>query len=479
MSDQHSSSASPDIAMRPSTAQSDSQTLAVGEKIGYAMGDSAFVLFWHTWSTFLLIFYTDVFHLSAAAVGAMFGITRLFDAVNDPFMGIVADQTKSKYGRFRPWILRGLIPYMAFGVLLFTVPDWSPGAKLAYAYVTYIGASLAYTVVNIPYGALMGVMTTRSRERTALASYRFYGAYAAVIFVNLTLLRLVARLGGGDDAIGYQRTMIIYALLSGALLIGVFLTTRERIQPPADQTADVKADLSLLLKNKPWLIVFAMGILSLLWGTMRNSATLYYMKYHLGADDAAISYFLTAGTVAVLGGVAATGLAERYLGGKKRAFILLTVGASLAACGFYFVPPRALASAYAIHIASQALTGPLMPLFWSMIAETADYSEWKFGRRSTGLVFSAGTFSQKSGGALGGAIAGVFLAWIGYEANAEQSQQTVQGIRAMMSYVPALLAAAAVAVACLYPITPDVAQRMETDLAARRKRESHEEPREN
>ena len=203
---------------KTASAPTAGEILSVREKVGYALGDAAFVLFWHTWSQFLLIFYTDVFLVSASAVGVMFGVTRLFDAINDPVMGVVADRTRSRHGSFRPWLLWGVVPFMALGVLLFTTPDLSPNGKLVYAYATYVGASMVYTMLNIPYGALMGVMTSRASERTVLATFRFYGAYAAVFFVNLTLLRMVATLGRGDDAVGYQRTMIVYALLAGAFV---------------------------------------------------------------------------------------------------------------------------------------------------------------------------------------------------------------------------------------------------------------------
>ena len=447
--------------------------LSIREKMAYALGDTAFVLFWHTWSQFLLIFYTDVVGLNAVAVGVMFGITRLFDAVIDPIMGVIADQTNSRHGKFRPWLIWGVIPYMVLGVMLFTVPDFSTHGKLLYAYVTYIGVSVIYTVLNIPYSALMGVMTPYSRERTALASYRFYGAYVAVLIVNLTLLKLVASLGGGDDAAGYQRTMTIYSLTAGILIVIVFFATKERVQPPPEQKFDVKADLAQLLKNGPFRAVVFIGILTLVWMILRNSATLYYMKYHIGADDATTSTFLAIGTASVLISVAATGLAERYLGGKKLAFVILTLATGIVTCGFYFVDGSQMPLLYGIHIVSQALTAPLMPLFWSMIADTADYSEWKFGRRTTGLIFSAGTFSQKTGGALGGALAGMFLGWIGYVANVDQSAPTIDGLKAMMRYVPSCIGIVAAAAVGLYAITPTLAKQIESELAVRHGRSSH------
>jgi glycoside/pentoside/hexuronide:cation symporter, GPH family len=459
------------------TEPSDSLTeyLAIGressltfkEKSGYALGDTAFVLFWHTWSQFLLIFYTDVFGITAMAAGAMFFVTRLVDAFADPIMGLIADQTKSRHGKFRPWLIWGVIPYMVLGVLLFTVPNLAEGGKLIYAYVTYIGVSIVYTVLNIPYSALMGVMTSHSHERTVLASYRFYGAYIAVFIVNLTLLKMVSFFGDGDDATGYQRTMMVYSLIAGVLILIVFLATKERVQPPQGQNSDLKADLAQLFKNGPLLAVILIGVLTLVWTTLRNSATLYYMKYYIGADDAATSLFLTVGTISVLISVAATGLAERWLGGKKKAFVILTLATGIVTCGYFFADGQNVALLYAIVIISQAFTAPLMPLFWSMIADTADYSEWKFGRRTTGLIFSSGTFSQKSGGAIGGALAGMYLAWIGYDPKIELTAASIDGLRAMMSYVPSAIGVVAAAAVVLYSISPSLAKQIERDLSTR------------
>jgi GPH family glycoside/pentoside/hexuronide:cation symporter len=452
--------------------------LSIREKMAYALGDTAFVLFWHTWSTFLLIFYTDVFGITAIAAGTMFFVARLVDAIADPFMGLIADQTNSKHGKFRPWLIWGVVPYMVLGVLLFSVPNFSQGGKLVYAYVTYIGVSIVYTMINIPYSALMGVMTSHSSERTVLASYRFYGASVAVFIVNLTLLMLVEILGQGDKATGYQRVMMVYSLMAGILIVIVFFATKERVQPPQGQMPDIKADLAQLFKNGPLLAVIFIGVLTLVWTTLRGSAQLYYMKYYIGASDKSTSLFLTVGTVSYLIGLAATGLVERWFGGKKKAFVILTLATAVVTSGYYLVEPRNVTLLYAIAIVSQAFAAPLNPLFWSMIADTADYSEWKFGRRTTGLIFSSGTFSQKTGGAIGGgALAGMYLAWVGY--NAEDARiraltpETIDGLRAMMSYVPSGIAIFAAAAVGLYSITPALNKQIERDLTARHATSAH------
>lgn len=442
--------------------------IRLGEKLGYATGDTASVLYFHTFSQFLMYFYTDVFGITAAAVGTLFLATRLFDAANDPLMGIFADRTRTKYGKFRPWLLWGIIPYVFFGILTFTVPSFSQGGKLVYAYVTYIAVSIVYTMVNIPYGALMGVMTERSEERTVLAAFRFYGAYAAVFFVNLTMLRFVRLFGGGDEAAGFQRTIILYALLAGGLFYITFRSTTERVQPPKGQDSNIGTDVSQLLKNKPWLAICGIGVLTLIWISLRNAAIMYFMKYYVRADESLITWLLTAGTAGVLVGVAFTKLSERYLGGKKWAYIILTVLAALVGTGFYLVGVEDLWLLFAVHILSQALTGPLMPLFWSMIADTADYAEWKFQRRFTGLVFSAGTFSQKSGWALGSAIGGWFLAFYGYRANVIQPPETINGIRQLMSFVPSAIGLLSAAAALFYGIDANLNLKIENALKERR-----------
>ncbi len=295
----------------------ENERIKVAEKVGYALGDTASVLYFHTFSQFLMYFYTDVFGISAVAVGTMFLITRFFDAAIDPFIGMLCDRTQSKYGKFRPWLLWGLIPYMVLGVLTFTVPDFSEDGKVVYAYVTYLGVSAVYSIVNIPYGALMGVMTSLSEERTVLASFRFYGAYAAVFFVNLTLLKFVRWFGAGDAAVGYQRTMILYALMAGGLFYVTFKTTTERIQPPVDQQGGVLTDLQQLVKNGPWLAICGIGIVTLIWVSLRNAAVMYFMKYYVKADEDLTTTFLTVGTAGTLSGVAFTKLSENYLGARS------------------------------------------------------------------------------------------------------------------------------------------------------------------
>lgn len=442
--------------------------IGIKEKLSYAVGDTASVLYFHTFSQFLMIYYTDVFGITSAAVGTMFLISRLIDVATDPIMGAIGDATKTKYGKFRPWLLWGIVPYMVLGVLTMTVPDFSEGGKLIWAYVTYIGVMTIYTVVNIPYGALMGVMTSRSSERSILASFRFYGAYAAVFFVNLTMMYFVGFFGDGDDAVGFQRTMILYALMAGALFYVTFSGTRERVLPPKGQQASVGKDLAILVKTWPWLAICGIGIVTLIGVTTRNAAVMYFLKYYVNADAKLITIFLTAGTGATLLGVAFTGYFEKICGGKKAGYMVLSVASGLVSAAFYFVDAKDMVLLFTVHLLSSALMGPLMPFFWSMIADTADYAEWRYGRRFTGLIFSAGTTSQKTGWAVGGFLSGHFLAWYGYEANVEQAPDAIEGIKLLMSFIPSGIGILSAAMVLLYGINATLSKQIETELAARK-----------
>jgi glycoside/pentoside/hexuronide:cation symporter, GPH family len=436
------------------------------EKIGYAVGDTASCLYWQTFSMFLMIFYTDVFGLSAAAVAAMLGISRIIDAITDPIMGVVADRTRSRWGKFRPWLLWGLVPFGISGVLVFITPDLSPMGKLIYAYITYNLVMLMYTMVNVPYGALLGVISPSSHDRTTLASYRFVGAFGGNIIVQGTLIPLIAFFGKGNERVGYPMAIGVFAILAGALFFATFITSRERVTPPKEQSS-IKNDLTDLFKNRPWIVLCLMGLATLIYVSIRNAATMYYFKYYIGNQDAA-SPFMVAGTAFSILGALLAPYITRVIGDKRRTFILLTLFCGAVMGLFYFVQPGNLVLLYGCHIVMSLANAAMMPLIWSMYADTADYGEWRFRRRATGLVFSAGTFSQKVGWALGGSIAAGVLHFIGFVANKEQSAESLTGIRNMMSIYPAALTLVAVAIAFAYNLTAKNEHQIKEELAARR-----------
>ncbi len=243
--------------------------IGLKEKIGYGIGDLGFNFYWANISAFLLIFYTDVFGISAAAAGTMMLVTKLFDAFTDPAMGAIADRTKSKFGKFRPYLLYGGLPMAAAGVLTYTTPDLGEGAKLIWAYGTYTFMMLIYTVLNIPYSALSGVITGESQERTTLISFRFIAAFTGTIIVNYFTLDLVEWLGKGNENLGWQLTMALYGLLAAVVFAVVFFTTRERITPPTTQQTNAISDIKDLLNNKPWVVLFSLALIIMITITMR------------------------------------------------------------------------------------------------------------------------------------------------------------------------------------------------------------------
>jgi len=445
-----------------------SQTISLREKIAYATGDTASVLYYRSFAMFLMIFYTDVFGISAAQVSFMFLISRFWDAFNDPLMGMIVDRTQSRYGKFRPWLLWMFAPLAIAGILTFTSPPFSPTGKLIYAWVTYILVGMLYTAINIPYGALMGVMTSKSLERTQLSSFRFYGAYAGDLIVKGSMIWLVSLLGRGNEALGYQLSMAGYAGLASLLFLFTFSQTRERVQPiHAKSDSNWRRDLLLLGKNRPWVILSLMGLLTLIWISIRSAATLYYFKYYIGDYEKWTSWFLITGVISTFIGVACTAKFTLLFGGKRNCFVGLTSIVGVVVLAFIFLRPEHIPALFATEITISFFAGPLLPLFWSMVADTADYGEWKYGRRTTGLAFSAGTFSQKAGWAIGGAIAGYLLSWTGYQANTSLSPETISGIKSLMGVVPSAIAILTAIVGLAYNIDQKLEKQIESELRDR------------
>ncbi len=437
------------------------------ERIGYAVGDLGFCLYWNTFSIFLLIFYTDTFGISAAAAGTMLLVTRWWDNFADPVMGIVADRTRSRFGRFRPWMLWMCLPFAASGVLTFTTPNFGATGKLVYAYVTVSALMLFYTMLNVPYAALLGVITGEGEERTRLSSYRFIGAFTGNIVVQATLLFLVKHLGGGNDKLGYPLALTIYGLIALSLFLFTFGATRERIQPVERQKSSIRDDLYDLACNKPWLILAAVNIMFQIWVGIRLAAQMYFFKYVVGDVNLAWSW-MTAGTAFSLLGAACAPTVIRLLGGKRSGYIWLSLVNAVCCLGLFFAGPRDFVLIYGSQIVGSFVGGPLSPLIWSMFADTADYGEWKFKRRSTGLVFSAGSFAQKMGAVLGGAVTGWLLAYYGFHPNMTQAPETVFGIRMMVGLLPAAASVLTAVIALTYPINAEMQKQIEADLTVRR-----------
>ena len=448
---------------------STAESLSFKEKVGYGLGDTASNFYYQIFVNFLPFFYTDVFGISAIAMGTMFFAVRIWDTLNDPMMGIIADRTRTRWGHFRPYLLWGGLPMAITAVAAFTTPDLSPHGRLIYAYVTYTLMMMAYTFVNIPYSALMGVMSSSSIERTSLSTSRFVLAFGGLFIVQAATLPLVKLFGGGNQAQGFQMTMAAYGVVATALFVVTFAATRERVEPAADQSSSLTSlgdDIMGLFENVPWVVLSIVSLFTLCYLSIRFGSILYYFKYFIGREDLA-TLFMVLGTVAVILAVLATRfLSERF--GKRRVYITLMATTSILTGLFYFVPRDQIVLAFVVHILISGAMAPTTPLLWAMYADTADYSEWKTGRRATGLVFSAATFAQKLGGAVGGGLAGLFLAYFGFKANVAQSEESLRGIVLMMSLVPAALGILATVVMAFYRLDEATMESIEQDLATRR-----------
>lgn len=440
--------------------------LSIKEKIGYGLGDTASNLYFQMFINFLLFFYTDIFGIPAAAAGTMLMVSRITDAFTDPAMGIIADRTNTRWGKYRPYLLWISVPLAILGVLTFLTPDMSVSGKIIYAYVTYILLMVAYTAINIPYSALMGVISPKTEERTSVSTYRFVLAFAGAFIVQGLTLPLVQFFGDGDQAVGFPFAMGVFAILATILFYITFATTKERVEVPADQVSNIKNDLKDLINNRPWMILLVMGVFTLGYVIVRMGTIMYYFKYYVGNENLA-SLFMVLGTVAVILGVSSTEFFSRKFG--KKNFYLFVMGAStVLTMIFYFIPNDQVFLIFSLHILISFIMAPQAPLIWAMYADTADYSEWKNKRRATGLVFSAATFAQKLGIAAGGGLAGYLLAMFGFVANQDQSPETLNGIKLMMSFIPAVGSLIAFIAAFFYELDDNTMHNIEADLKARR-----------
>jgi GPH family glycoside/pentoside/hexuronide:cation symporter len=448
------------------------EELKFTEKLGYGLGDTASNFYFQVFNIFLLYYYTDVFGISAAAAGTMFLVTKIIDAASDPVMGLIADRTDTRWGKFRPYILWAAVPYAVAGFAMFAGPDLSDSGKLVYAYVTYTLMMLAYTAINVPYSALMGVISPSSVERTKVASYRFICAFAAAWLIGTFVTPLKNILGGGDEALGFKLTMGIFAVVSIALFWVCFATTKERVQPVQGKT-DMRGDFKALMSNGPWIALFAAAIFTLMNVAVRNGTIMYYFKYYVGDDGTPLflifdktAVFMSLGLFAMIIGTSLTSTLCKYF--EKRAMLItLTILNAISMGLFYITPPDQYWLMVAINCIGTLIVGPTPALVWSMYTDTADYGEWKTGRRITGLTFSSLQFAQKLGLAVGAGFAGIILGWFGFVANEAQTPESLAGIRFLFSILPALLALAGAVAIFFYKIDAKTINTFERELQER------------
>ncbi len=445
------------------------QKLPVGEKIGYALGDMAANFIFQAMLALQLDFYTHTFGLTAAQAGTLFLVVGLGVACLNPVMGVIADRTTSKWGKFRPWLLWTALPFGIISVLTFTTPHLSPGAKIIYAWTTYVLLRVIYTVNNVPYASLTAVMTQDSDERTSISSYRQIAANSAGFIVASLAIPMVKFFGRGNDALGYQLTMGLLSVLSVVFFIIAFFVTKERIQPDPQQKTSLRQDLSDLLSNRPWIVLFLVTLFYFSAILVRGNVMLPYFRF-VASNVNLFAWFNGFGLAALLFGVAcSTAVSVRV--GKRELFIASMILTGIFNAALYVIPPHVTYVIIGIEVLRQFSFGLSGPILWAMMGDVADYGEWKTGRRATGTVTSAVVFALWAGLALGGAIAGWLLSAYGLVSEAAvQKAGTQAGIVLTASIYAGLFFFAAATCLFFYPLTREKNQSIANDLAERRKR---------
>ena len=463
--------------------------IRLSEKIGYGLGDMSSSMFWKLFGAYLMIFYTDVFGISAAVVGTMFAVTRVWDSFFDPVVGAVADRTSSRWGRFRPYLLFLAVPFGVIGILTFLTPPFGQTGKIVYAFITYALMMMVYSAINVPYASLLGVMSPDPTDRNTLATYRMTFAYLGSFLALLLFMPLVNAFGGGDSGgpmlgwltapqAGWLMAVGVIAVVCVLLFLGCFALTKERVRPVRQGKTSLKTDLRDLLHNRPWWILLGAGVASLVFNSIRDGATVYYFKYYV--DETAVGSISFLGLPFVLSGLyLAVGQAANILGvilaapvsnriGKRRTFMAAMAVASVLSIAFFWLGKDQLVPIFILQALISVCAGSIFPLLWSMYADCADYSELQTGNRATGLIFSSSSMSQKFGWAFGTAITGWMLAQFGFQANAVQSAKTLQGIRMFLSLLPAAGAFLSLVFIYFYPLSEQKMRQITHELEEKR-----------
>lgn len=459
------------------------KSLKTTEYVGYALGDTASNLFFQTFAIFLTYFYTDVWGLAPAAIGTMFLVIRLFDAAADPLIGLMADRTQTRWGKFRPYLLWFAVPYGLGGYLLFASPDLPAQGKLVYAYLTYGFMMLAYSFINVPYSSMLGVISPSPQIRTLASSYRFMGAFGGGLLVSLFVRPIVKWLGGGADEAGkvvnelrgFQLTMLIFAVLSVVMFLVCFATTRERVTVPRGQKHNAWGEVKELLRNYPWVMLLVSAIFSLTFIGLRNGSAIYYFKYVAGYDNQPVLFgqfdrftvFVSLGMAFQMLGSYCLSFFARVADKRVLSYSLTLVTAVCWAV-FYVIPKDNFPLQLAVQALGSFCMGPASALVWAMYADVADYGEWKFGRRSTGLVYSASLFAMKTGTAFAGMLLPWVLAKYDYLPNVAQSATSILGITLTFSLFPAGIAVLKAIALWIYPLSQTRVSEIEKDLNSRR-----------
>ena len=439
------------------------ENIKLREKIGYGLGDAASSMFWKLFTMYLLFFYTDVVGIPSAVVGTMFLITRIWDTFLDPFVGILGDRTSSRWGKFRPYLLWVAIPFGICGILTFSSFGDNMTTKIIFAYATYTLMMMVYSLINVPYASLLGVMSANPQVRTEFSSYRMtfaFGGSILVLFLIEPLVDIFSKMkiteNIPDIAFGWQMAAVVFAIMASGMFLLTFLWTKERVQPIKEEKGSLKEDLKDLGRNKPWWILLCAGIMALVFSFMNSAITL-------------ITIYLVLGQAAnILGIMFVPSLTKRI--GKKKTYFVAMVGATILSVLFYFLPKDFIWGILCLQVLISICAGIISPLLWSMYADISDYSEWKTGRRATGLIFSSSSMSQKFGWTIGGALTGWLLAYFGFKANVIQSDFAQTGICMMMSIFPAIATMLSAFFISRYPLNEKRLYEISTELEERRKK---------
>jgi Na+/melibiose symporter-like transporter len=471
-------------------------SLSIKEKIGYSLGDLSANLVFQTLITYLAYFYTDIYGLESGDATAIIFIVGTVAAFGfNPIVGALADRTNTKWGKFRPWILWTSIPLGVTAVLAFTTPDFSYNGKVIYAVVTYTLLLLLYAGSNLPYSALSGVITGDMKERNSISAYRFVAVMFAQFFVQVFMLPIINYVGGGDKALGIEITMTWLAVIGTILLLITFITTKERIVPKPEQKSSLQEDVKDLIKNVPWVIMLSVTILLFTTLAMKGGAYVYYFENYVSKESlsnfispilnffsqiginffgndpvsAGFGLFNAGGIIFMIIGIGLSKmLADKY--GKRNIFGIFLFISTLFVLIFYILSPESINLIFGAQILHGFFYGITIPLLWAMIADVADYSEWKNNRRATAIIFSAMMVGLKLGLSIGGALVAQILGNYGYEPNSvgEQTESAILGTKMLVSVYPSIPFLIAAGLLFFYVIDKDLEDRIESELSKRR-----------
>ena len=467
--------------------------IALKEKIGYGFGDAASSMFWKIFGMYSLFFYTDVFGITAAAAGTMFLVARLWDSFFDVFVGIVSDRTRTRWGKYRPYLLWFAVPFAVMGVITFFVPDFGQTGKLVYAYVTYSLMMIVYSLINVPYASLLGVISPDPIERNSLASYRmsfaFIGSFVTFMLLqplidfftktfdsnSITQAVQTADSSVSTSPVGWVMGVGAIGIICIILFLLCFRWTKERVtQIDTEKSVSIKQDLKDLFRNAPWWILVATGLAALLFNAIRDSVAIYFFRDFVKVNyrmpgtnwDMTTIYFLVGQAANLIGVMAAPSVSAKY--GKKKTYMLAVLFAGILSTGFYFIPNN-IVWILIFQFAISIFAGYVLPLLWSMFADIVDHQELLTGRRATGLIFSSSSMSQKLGWAFGAALSGWILALFKYAPDAvEQTQQTLLGEHIMISLIPAVCCLLAFIGMMFYPLSDKKVKEITEELNVKR-----------